>query len=285
MHRQTKLCSLCLLLVACDVEDDDFVDDQELIDARLLSGGVETTHRLNTANFSYLPQLPPACASQLSTYKGEISETAVSCYGEFFYTFGGEWGWFDDEGVEVPGYGHLVFETYIDGQHWNDFFYNCPGAQLFAHKGMRVFSNGIVQGDQSRLYLGCTDSAAGKAANWGFAPWDDLDRFEGGIRVVRADYCGNNTPKTTDGVLIGLQTYRPTANKSTANKVYENKSASQDKLEAVWDENGAICVDNPRHTTIGNLGCNGIPSCDDLGGLEHLLATRKPDIIAVTWVD
>jgi hypothetical protein len=243
------------------------------------ASGVSTTMRLNTPSIMDLGyQFTESCSTKFETTNGDLAYTAAFCahqtWGIVGYYFDQPSPWFtDDLGAATPSYSKLV------EFHGDDIkrYYQCHGGRLFIHKGMKVLESGVVQPDPNNLYVGCTNSAPGKAARWGFHPWSDLKRFEGGIRVVRADYCADGTPYTDEGTRIGIEVYGV-----ATNRMFTNRASSQKKLEAVWDDEGAICVENPR---LGGDVPWCTPTCTELGGLSAIKQSSMTEIIAITWIE
>lgn len=72
-------------------------------------------------------------------------------------------------------------------------------------------AKGDVVERPNTIYFGCISGAPGKAALWGYAhdnpslPSVELDAFETGIRVVRADYCADGDSYTLPGQELTLQ--------------------------------------------------------------------------------
>jgi hypothetical protein len=90
----------------------------------------------------------------------------------------------------------------------------------------------------------CTAGALAKCIRFGYRPWER--RADGEpmapyhracVKMVRADYCGDEQPTTRNGMAIDvydrLDIQRP-------------EGGAGFSFEAAWDENGAICVAHPR---------------------------------------
>lgn len=109
------------------------------------------------------------------------------------------------------------------------------------------------QGDL--LSIGCTAGAWGKAAAWGYR-YDDLVAvhgpmglpiFQGLVRVIRADYCGDGQSWTFPGTPIEI------GDKLGINNVGSSIGLPGQSLpvdEAAWDLDGAICLDTPRAASV-----------------------------------
>lgn len=93
------------------------------------------------------------------------------------------------------------------------------------------------------LSLTCTSGAEGKCILFGYLPWETWegvplrDLHRACIRMLRADYGGDDRPSTRDGTAVniydrfGIQT---------------PDHAPGMEFEAAWGADGAICVSHPR---------------------------------------
>ena len=88
--------------------------------------------------------------------------------------------------------------------------------------------------------LTCTAGVHGKCIRFGYLPWQGEPMrglYNGCIRIMRADYCGDGEATTRDGTLIdfyddyGIQTL-------------DEQSART--FEAGWTAAGAVCVSHVR---------------------------------------
>lgn len=70
-------------------------------------------------------------------------------------------------------------------------------------------------------------------------------RFLTCVRAVRADYCGDGVTYTTDGTKIYLSD-RPTGGVWSVDHDHD----AGFKLEATWDERGAVCLHHARHALL-----------------------------------
>jgi hypothetical protein len=106
----------------------------------------------------------------------------------------------------------------------------------------------------------------GKTALWGYAPDNpsanrpdlSLEDFEGAHRMVGAEYCGDGKSWTRPGEAVTI--------KDKWNINQHSVDATSD--EAVWTNNGALCLGTPRweyYPTAASIVCdNGrvIPTCN-----------------------
>jgi hypothetical protein len=90
-------------------------------------------------------------------------------------------------------------------------------------------------GGVGKIYYSFLDGAAGVAAK----------RFMACVRAVRADYCGDGVTYTTDGTKI----YLADMPDGGVWSVDHNHDAGL-KLEATWDERGAVCLHHARHALL-----------------------------------
>lgn len=112
-------------------------------------------------------------------------------------------------------------------------------------------AGGKQSGDGTQLTLACVGSAVAKCAmQWKYKPWRSLPAKDGHaaqsldelhqacVRAARADYCGDGDSMTQAGEQLNL---------------YDRFGVEQDAfdwpLEAVWNAEGALCVNNPRLMT------------------------------------
>lgn len=94
-----------------------------------------------------------------------------------------------------------------------------------------------------RIAILCTAGALGKCIRLGYRPWGMRDGvaldgyWRACVKMIRADYCGDDQPTTRDNMLIdlydrlGIHTAEPMPGLT---------------FEAAWDATGALCVAHPR---------------------------------------
>lgn len=99
--------------------------------------------------------------------------------------------------------------------------------------------------DKKHFVLTCTSGAEAKCIHRGYKPWKSSKNgeslqplFESCVRMLRADYCGDGTATTRDGMAIA---------------VYDKYAAQQPEIdapgfefEAGWTPAGAVCVNHMR---------------------------------------
>lgn len=118
----------------------------------------------------------------------------------------------------------------------------------------------------------CRDAALAKCVEWGYRPWASVgevalaDYHQACTRAVRADYCGDGTAHTFDGVVIhvldqlGIQGVEP-------NSSY--------LVEAEWGPDGALCLDIGNTRLPGTTVACAPPACGDAFASGGLLQTGK----------
>ncbi len=134
--------------------------------------------------------------------------------------------------------------------------------------------------------LACANTALGKCASLSYGPWRDdeyplidealsigesvpinaPDLHEACTRMIRADYCGDGTPYTSDGTPIDVfDTYGK-----------NSEWAPWWDLDAVWGPDGAMCInydpDGSGRRSPDPVHCGyRIPDCADYHGLWNLM--------------
>jgi hypothetical protein len=143
-----------------------------------------------------------------------------------------------EEGL-APGYqlehrrGDLqdpLCEPSVDDEHW---------AYLVEDVFVNV-ANGNIMPDDGPLLIACASGAVGKAITWGFSPWYegdvDLALYRTGVRTVMADYCGDASSHTGDGIFIQVSN-------ELAGQYFTAPEAS---TEAIFGPDGALCLSEQR---------------------------------------
>ncbi|MCX4241394.1 ADYC domain-containing protein [Paraliomyxa miuraensis] len=106
------------------------------------------------------------------------------------------------------------------------------------------------------IYFGCVSGAVGKAAVWGYSPWNASDdAHQAASRAVRADYCGDGTPHTVQGTALQL---------ADPFDINEFSDLTKD-TESFWTPDGATCVLTTRIADYHEgIECEGVmlPECD-----------------------
>ncbi|MDC0717759.1 ADYC domain-containing protein [Nannocystis bainbridge] len=152
---------------------------------------------------------------------------------------------------------------------------NGEGLEAVVYEGLHVdMDDGYVDHKEDLINIACLDGGIGKAALWGYRPWDiGYYEFMGAIRTIRADYCGDGDSWTKSGTAIDLEDKWG----------IHNFANSTLKTEAIFGPKGAACVTRPRRPEFQLTGveCNGaaLPDCkssdlDDFS--DGLFWTKAP---------
>jgi hypothetical protein len=95
------------------------------------------------------------------------------------------------------------------------------------------------------ITFACTSGAIGKCIRFGYKPWKTRDGVSlqpyhaACIRMVRADYCGDNRPHTLDGTRIDIWD-------SLGIQTREERDGHPEVFEAAWSPGGAAYLNLPR---------------------------------------
>ena len=94
--------------------------------------------------------------------------------------------------------------------------------------------------------LTCTGGAIGKCVRFGYKPWKEglEPYYQTCVRMVRADYCGDGTGWTENGMLIDIDDDR---------LIQRSDGDPRLAFEAAWGPDGALCVAHPRVPRNGSL--------------------------------
>ncbi|UQA59568.1 ADYC domain-containing protein [Polyangium aurulentum] len=111
--------------------------------------------------------------------------------------------------------------------------------------------------DATHFTFACVGAALGKCTQLGYKPWKSVQECSGSTcqthslrslhqactRLVRADYCGDGTSHTEDGVSINLWDNSAIQTESTVPVTWRN--------DAEWSPDGAVCIGNYRYDPNG----------------------------------
>ncbi len=115
-----------------------------------------------------------------------------------------------------------------------------------------------VESAPGTVTIACVGEAAAKMKLFDFHPHGNrqasVAERQATLRMVTADYCGNGHSFTVNGTQVAWR--------DAAGQV--EPMVKENVLEALWDENGAICLNKPRHASIDDVAdvCGEIPMCD-----------------------
>lgn len=170
-----------------------------------------------------------------------------------------------DDGTKVPTYRI----TYVDPAFPQGHRHLCSGStdkpnESLVYAGDRydaytgdVIATGAAAGPW--FNIACKDDARWKLALMRYveAAQDathktSAEEREAGLRSIRADYCGNGVAMTEIGIDIDWD--------STGG--WLTVDAANEPVEAIWTDDGAICVSNPRYVALDTIPC--AKKCGDL---------------------
>lgn len=134
-------------------------------------------------------------------------------------------------------------------------------------------SKTVIPNQGDWITLGCAGSATAKMALLGYGPNGDLGgqgapasvaQRQATLKMITADYCGDGTSYTVDGT--------PLAWENVDGSVMP--SSTPGASEAIWTDQGALCLDTPRVVERGEVAC-ALPTCanfdiDDGEWMTHL---------------
>jgi hypothetical protein len=118
----------------------------------------------------------------------------------------------------------------------------------------------VIPNQTNWITLACAGSAAAKMSLLGYGPHTEFTdasppttvaQRAATLKSVVADYCGNGDSYTEDGTPLEWENQGGT--------VLPGPDAGA--LEAIWNENGAVCLDAPRAVELGEVACS-LPSCE-----------------------
>ena len=108
-------------------------------------------------------------------------------------------------------------------------------------------------GCDGAITLTCSSGAVGKCVRFGYKPWakgphgEDLTPYHAAcVRMVRADYCGDDQPHTKNGTFIDLYD-------GLGIQKREAKDHPEFAFEAGWAPSGAVCVAHTRWSDVATL--------------------------------
>lgn len=115
-----------------------------------------------------------------------------------------------------------------------------------------------VESAPGTVTIACVGEAAAKMKLFDFHPHGNRqaspEERQATLRMVTADYCGNGHSFTVTGTQVAWR--------DAAGQV--EPVVKENVLEALWDANGAICLNKPRYASIADVQdvCGEIPLCD-----------------------
>jgi hypothetical protein len=107
-------------------------------------------------------------------------------------------------------------------------------------------------GREGVITLTCSSGAVGKCVRFGYKPWakgprgEDLTPYHAAcVRMVRADYCGDDQPHTKNGTFIDLYDVLGIQKREPEDAEFT--------FEAGWAPGGAVCVAHTRWSDVATL--------------------------------
>ncbi len=135
--------------------------------------------------------------------------------------------------------------------------------------GQGTATGGSWINEAGSFTFACESAAVGKCATNGYAPWRQLQdgtslrgHHQACTRLMRADYCGDGTPHTVDGLEINI---------------YDDEGLRVDSqawnFEGEWGSDGAVCVSASRLMKLNKLSCKKQLKDKKCGDLNNFDAT------------
>lgn len=129
----------------------------------------------------------------------------------------------------------------------------------------------VAQTNTSRWFnIVCEGGALLKNKRLGYDPEIQMNGHQstskerqGAIRMMTASYCPDGPSYTELGQPLNWQ------------NTYNWFTPPQGDIEAIWNEHGALCLDNPRRPDLWDNGCE-LPACDDIDLSEGMWWTTNP---------
>lgn len=145
----------------------------------------------------------------------------------------------------------------LSGSSWIPACVDAAGTAALAEsvRGTWSFAQGVAgggayHGSASDFTIACRGSAVSKCIEFGFKPWNGLDRdLASCTRAMRADFCGDGRAYTVDGTMVNI---------------FDVTGLLPDGVawaaEAEWTPNGASCVSSAAGTRFSQTG-QPTPGC------------------------
>lgn len=130
-------------------------------------------------------------------------------------------------------------------------------ARVYGNISVDAITGAVVE-PANIFHIACTAGAPGKSSTYGYLPTGAAATFRLVNRVIRADYCADGYPYTYPGQsLIIRDNFSAGQQGQTLAQAQAYASANAAVLEAMWDENGVLCVGTPRVDSVerGDIIC------------------------------
>jgi hypothetical protein len=122
------------------------------------------------------------------------------------------------------------------------------------------------------ITIACRDEAAYKMKRLNYGPNGNTPttaaQRQATLKMITADYCGTGVPYTVQGTAV----YWRNASGTVDNRPQFNAAP----LEARWTENGASCINSPRHVALSAIACSR-PKCSQWAYPSHEWTTWNPN--------
>lgn len=123
-------------------------------------------------------------------------------------------------------------------------------ARVYGNVSVDAFTGAVVE-PANIFHIACTAGAPGKSSTYGYLPTGSAATFRLVNRVIRADYCADGYPYTYPGnSLLIRDNFSPGQQGQTLAQAEAYAAANAAVVEAMWDENGVLCVGTPRVDTL-----------------------------------
>lgn len=143
--------------------------------------------------------------------------------------------------------GRVLLHRFSQRQGGGSWIEACQADREGAQEGFPVpgrWVDGRYRRDGAHFALTCTGGAQAKCVRWGYRPWDRAPdgtdmaaMYEACVHMVRADYCGDGTATTREGMAIDIY---------DRHGVQQPGGGGDFRFEAGWSPTGAVCVNHPR---------------------------------------
>ncbi len=162
----------------------------------------------------------------------------------------------DPDNADGDVYFHKV--TYLDAESgvWMPICEDDPSNEAIVMEGVWDEDSGDRLDLEGVFSFSCRNGVVAKCVEWGYRPWAEQDgeslqpAHQACTRMARADYCGDGTPHTLNGVAIDIEDQL-----ETSLQTFETWWP----YEAEWNEDGAVCV-RPLNLRLWLTG-ESYPSC------------------------
>ncbi len=144
-----------------------------------------------------------------------------------------------------------------------------PNATLIAGETYDTETMTVNPNQPGWFTIACAGQAVGKMKMFNFGPNDSVDgqgpatwqERQATLKMLSADYCGDGTSHTESGLLVSWANSHGTIDPGEPEPSLMH--------EALWDEHGAICLDEPRLWNRGDVACAAVlPTCDQIASVD-----------------